>query len=61
MWNHARKSADIRGAISREKIPPRSRIDAPGMVTPHAPSDSGAHSESFVIKIAPTECMRCDR
>lgn len=44
-----------------KKFPLRSRIGAPGFVTPHAPSESGAYSELLIIKIAPTECMRCDR
>ena len=35
--------------------------DGSQAVTPHALSNPGAHSESFVIKIAPTECMRCDK
>lgn len=44
-----------------KKFPLRSRIGAPGFVTPHALSKSGVYSESLRIKIAPTECMRCDK
>lgn len=53
--------ADIRGAIVAKKFPHGRELTPPGLVTPHAFDESGAHSESFVIKIAPTECMRCDR
>ena len=44
-WNLARKSADIRAHFCREKFPSRSKNDAPGFATPHAPSDSGAQNE----------------
>lgn len=44
-----------------KKFPLRSRIGAPGLVTPHALSKPGVYSESLRIKIAPTECMRCDK
>lgn len=50
MWIRARKSADIRAYFSREKIPPRSKNDAPGFATPLAPSKSGAYSELFMIR-----------
>lgn len=61
-WGKTRANrADIRGAIRREKIPPESRIGAPGLVTPHALSKSGVYSESLIIKTGLTECMRCDR
>ena len=45
MWILARKSADIRAHFCREKFPSRSKNDAPGFATPHAPSDSGAQNE----------------
>ena len=53
--------ADIRAHFVAKKFPLQSKNDAPGFATPHALSNPGAHSESFVIKTAPTECMRCDK
>lgn len=53
--------ADIRAHFVAKKFPSRSKNDAPGFVTPYALSKSGVYSESLRIKIAPTECMRCDK
>lgn len=53
--------ADIRAHFVAKKFPSWSKNDAPGFATPHASNESGAHSESLIIKIAPTECMRCGK
>ena len=44
-----------------KKFPHGRELTPPGLVTPHALSKPGVYSESLIIKIAPTECMRCDR
>ena len=44
-----------------KNFPQRTKKHRLPIVTPHALSNPGAHSESFVIKTAPTECMRCDK
>lgn len=53
--------ADIRAHFVAKKFPLQSKNDAPGFATPHALSNPGVYSESLIIKIAPTECMRCDK
>lgn len=50
MWNHARKSADIRAHFVAKNSPHGRKNGAPGFATPLAPSKSGAYSELFKIR-----------
>ena len=49
------------GFFSRKISPEGRKKRRLPAVTPLALSKSGVYSESLIIKIAPTECMRCDK